>query len=82
MNGKEQTLAKQLDELVRRAIALHRDGKLKEADPLYRKYLAFRPDNASAWGLFAALLRSREHREPTTVSDERLDRVLRSLNRQ
>lgn len=68
MNQTAQTPGEQLETLIRRAIALHRDGNYDEAEPLYRKFLAFRPDNASTWALFATLLRTRGHREPSIAA--------------
>ena len=43
MNQKAQTIDQKLKKLMQQAITLHRDGKLDEAEPLYRNHLAIRP---------------------------------------
>lgn len=43
--------------LFTRAVDLHRLGRLTEAEPLYRQYLALAPDHAQAWTNWGALLR-------------------------
>ncbi len=65
MNQKAQTIDQKLKKLMQRAITLHRDGKLEEAEPLYRSNLAIRPHNAHVWTNLGALLRSRDLYEPS-----------------
>jgi tetratricopeptide (TPR) repeat protein len=62
---KAQTIDQKLKKLMRRAVTLHRDGKLDEAEPLYQNYLAIRPHNAHVWTNLGALLRSRDLYEPS-----------------
>ena len=45
--------------LFERAVALHRENKLDEAEPLYRDYLRVAPKNGHAWTNLGALLRKR-----------------------
>ena len=65
MNQKAQTIDQKLKELMQRAVTLHRDGKVDEAEPLYRNYLATWPHNAHAWTNLGVLLRSRDLYEPS-----------------
>jgi len=65
MNQKAQTIDQKLKKVMQRAVTLHRDGKLDEAEPLYRNYLATWPHNAHAWTNLGALLRSRDLYEPS-----------------
>ena len=60
MNRKAPTIDLKLKRLMEHAITLHRDGKLDEAEPLYRNYLAIWPHNAHMWTNLGALLRSRD----------------------
>lgn len=46
-----------VDALFNEAVALHRQNKIDEAEPLYRRYLALAPDHAQAWTNWGALLR-------------------------
>jgi tetratricopeptide (TPR) repeat protein len=59
MSQKPPTIDQKLNALFQRAITLHREGKLDEAEPLYRNYLAVRPDSAFAWSNLGAILRRR-----------------------
>lgn len=46
-----------LNDLRARAVALHQDGKLAEAGPLYARYLGFVPKDAGAWSNLGVLHR-------------------------
>jgi len=59
MNQKAEDLATKLNALFERAFDLHQQGKLDEAEPLYRNYLSLRPGHARAWSNLGALLRKR-----------------------
>lgn len=59
MNQKASPLTQKLNALFQRAVDLHRDGKLDEAEPLYRNYLVLRPHHARGWTNLGALLRNR-----------------------
>ncbi|MEM1383893.1 MAG: tetratricopeptide repeat protein [Pseudomonadota bacterium] len=49
--------AQSLGQIFERTVSLHRAGKLEEAEPLYRTYLARRPEHAQAWTNYGSLLR-------------------------
>jgi predicted Zn-dependent protease len=68
MNQKAPTIAHELKTLMQTAVARHRDGKLDEAEQLYRKYLAISPNNAHAWSNLGALLRARGLYEPSIAA--------------
>jgi tetratricopeptide (TPR) repeat protein len=68
MNQKAPTIAHELKTLMQTAVARHRDGKLDEAEQLYRKYLAISPNNAHAWSNMGALLRARGLYEPSIAA--------------
>ena len=68
MKQKARTIDQKLKTLMQRAIALHRDGKLDEAEALYRTYLAAWPHNARMWTNMGVLLRSRERYEPSIAA--------------
>ena len=68
MKQKAQTIDQKLKQLMQRAITLHRDDKLDEAEPLYRNYLAIRPHNAHLWTNLGALLRRRDRYEPSIAA--------------
>ena len=59
MNQKTGNLTRQLNVLLKRAVALHHDGKFDEAEPLYRNYLVLRPGHAAVWTNLGAALRKR-----------------------
>jgi len=68
MKQKAQTIDQKLNKLMQRAVSLHHDGKLDEAEPLYRNYLATWPHNAHVWTNLGALLRSRDRYESSIAA--------------
>ena len=68
MIQKAQKANEELKKLMQTAVALHREGKLDEAEQLYRKYLATWPHNAHAWSNLGALLRNRGLYEPSIAA--------------
>jgi tetratricopeptide (TPR) repeat protein len=68
MNQKAESLAQKLGDLFQRAVDLHREGKLDEAEPLYRNYLVLRPNDPRAWTNLGALLRGRGLHVPSVAA--------------
>ncbi len=58
-------------EVGRRAVTLHREGKLAEARPFYAAHLAENPGDAGMWSNFGALLRSEGRHDLAIRAQER-----------
>jgi len=68
MNQEVKALNEKLKEMLKAAIALHREGKLDQAERLYIDYLKIWPHNANVWSNLGALLRNRGLYEPSIAA--------------
>jgi tetratricopeptide (TPR) repeat protein len=68
MTQEVDALNRKLKELMRNAVAVHREGKIDQAEKLYREYLAIWPMNAHVWSNLGALLRHRGLYEPSIAA--------------